>query len=163
MGFVTANSFIDHHVHFLPEGVTDYVVMNPLFLKFVSQSLCNHWGQGSGNLYQHQYLEMSNMNALATLQTSPSYASWRQMLLLQPHAAPVTTTVDVDEWTPPYCLDAQRLFFRGGLTMTSLLNFSAANVGREAEMHLLPGLGVRFEGWETSRRMPGMVRALDEH
>ena len=159
---LTATSFVDHHVHFLPEGVTDYVVLNPLLTKFVSQSFCNHWDRGRNLLYQHQNLEIRTFNAMATLHESPSCASWRQMLLLQPHAAPVTSTVDVNSFNPPYCLDAGQHFFRGGLTMTSLVNFSVAKIGRVAEVHLLPGLKVRFASWETSQRMPDSVRRVDE-
>ena len=46
--------------------------------------------------------------------------------------------------------------------MTSLVNFSVAKIGRVAEVHLLPGLKVRFASWETSQRMPDSVRRVDE-
>ena len=46
--------------------------------------------------------------------------------------------------------------------MTSLVNFSVANIKGAAEMHLLPGLKVRFANWETSQPMPDTARRLNE-
>lgn len=156
------NSIIDHNVHYLPEGVTDYVAMNPLLAELISQTICQHLDYGDGPLYQHRSLQMRNPRALARLITSPSNSSWRRMLLLQPHAAWVTMTFDVDDWSPVRCLDAPRVLVRQGLMMSSLVDFSDAHIGQRAEMHLLPDLIVRVGGRGTATSH-GMRRRIHEH
>ena len=69
-------------------------------------------------------------------------ASWRLVLLFQPHAAPATLTVDVNDFSEVHCMDAQRVSMRQGLRMSVLADLSIEKFGQEVRLNLYPGLMV---------------------
>jgi hypothetical protein len=93
-------------------------------------------------LFEHHYLSISNPGVLGILEDAPSNASWRSMLLLQPHAAPATLTVNMNDLSSVFCMDAQKVSLRQGLNMSVFADLSLEYVGVPVELNLHPGLKV---------------------
>jgi hypothetical protein len=136
------NSTIKHDVHFLPEGLPNELLMNPFFNGWIREDNCKHRFRGDYPLFEHHYLSISNPGVLAILDDAPSNASWRSMLLLQPHAAPATLTVNMNDLSSGFCMDAQKVSLRQGLNMSVFADLSLENAGVPVELNLHPGLKV---------------------
>jgi hypothetical protein len=139
------SSTIKHSVHFLPEGLPSQLHMNPFFNGWIKEDICKHKSGYEYELFEHRQLIISNVGVLGKLGRTPPNASWRSMLLLQPHVAPATFTVDVNSWSEVLCMDARKVSLRQGLKMSVLADLSEEKLGRDVHLNLHPGLKVSTE------------------
>ena len=120
---------------YLPTDVGSYLVLNPFFDRYFKSDVCTDHA-----FYKHPELWTSQSMILGALTKSPSNASWRRMLLLQPHATPATYTIGIDPKSfrrgtrSIRCADAHTLSLRNGLKMTRVVDLMAANDGKRVDL-----------------------------
>ena len=144
---------------YLPTDVGSYLVLNPFFDRYFKSEVCTDHA-----FYKHPELWTSQSMVLGALTKSPSNASWRRMLLLQPHATPATYTIGIDPKSfrrgtrSIRCAEAHTLSLRNDLKMTRVVDLMAANDGKRVDLHLHTGLTILRGPYKLQ---PGLSRPVD--
>jgi hypothetical protein len=144
---------------YLPTDVASYMVLNPFFDRFFNSEVCT-----DHEFHKHPELWTNQSTLMGVLTKSPSNASWRRMLLLQPHATSATYTIGIDSKSfrrsdgSIRCADAHQLSLLNGLQMSRIFDLSAANDGKRVDVHLHTGLTI-LRG--PHKLQPGLSHPVD--
>ena len=139
--FVHNGCILLKRIHYLPAGVADKLFVNPFFSDLVQVQQCTY----QHRTYQHSTITF-HAGAFARL-NAKSGGSWRQMLLLQPHAAPATyvfcyryADLVLD------CFDALEWCFRRGLPMSEIAETATHHRLGDLKVNIHVGVQVVVDG-----------------